>query len=251
MDAAVSGMRGTEMAVLETLQASASQSSTAETAITMIAATLRSGSDANVQATLAMVADANRPAWQRAAVLLGAGGRARPEHPDAGNARRGGALDYGQRGEHAGAPCPTCPGGRGPGRRTRFVRRPLGRRRARGGAGGGRGGAGGGRRLVEPRAGLVYRVRFGARRSADARHQRARQNRLAGQARPAHAAHRGRAAALRRRAEVYRNVCQACHQPDGRGLERVAPPLVDRCWHLRRRRSRRGSCSTARKGPSA
>ena len=27
--------------------------------------------------------------------------------------------------------------------------------------------------------------------------------------------------------EIYRNVCQACHQPDGRGLERVAPPLVD------------------------
>ena len=26
--------------------------------------------------------------------------------------------------------------------------------------------------------------------------------------------------------EVYRNVCQACHQPDGRGLERVAPTLV-------------------------
>ena len=26
--------------------------------------------------------------------------------------------------------------------------------------------------------------------------------------------------------EVYRNVCQACHQPDGRGLERVAPTLI-------------------------
>jgi mono/diheme cytochrome c family protein len=26
--------------------------------------------------------------------------------------------------------------------------------------------------------------------------------------------------------EVYRSVCQACHQPDGLGLERVAPPLV-------------------------
>ena len=26
--------------------------------------------------------------------------------------------------------------------------------------------------------------------------------------------------------EVYRNICQACHQPDGRGLVRVAPPLV-------------------------
>jgi mono/diheme cytochrome c family protein len=27
--------------------------------------------------------------------------------------------------------------------------------------------------------------------------------------------------------EVYRNICQACHQPDGRGLARVAPPLVE------------------------
>jgi len=27
--------------------------------------------------------------------------------------------------------------------------------------------------------------------------------------------------------DIYRNVCQACHQPDGRGLERVAPPLLD------------------------
>jgi mono/diheme cytochrome c family protein len=26
--------------------------------------------------------------------------------------------------------------------------------------------------------------------------------------------------------EVYRNICQACHQADGRGLARVAPPLV-------------------------
>jgi mono/diheme cytochrome c family protein len=27
--------------------------------------------------------------------------------------------------------------------------------------------------------------------------------------------------------EIYRNICQACHQPDGRGLARVAPSLVD------------------------
>jgi len=26
--------------------------------------------------------------------------------------------------------------------------------------------------------------------------------------------------------EVYRNICQACHQPDGRGQDRVAPDLV-------------------------
>ena len=26
--------------------------------------------------------------------------------------------------------------------------------------------------------------------------------------------------------EIYRNLCQACHQPDGRGQERLAPALV-------------------------
>jgi mono/diheme cytochrome c family protein len=26
--------------------------------------------------------------------------------------------------------------------------------------------------------------------------------------------------------DVYRNICQACHQPDGRGQEKVAPSLV-------------------------
>jgi mono/diheme cytochrome c family protein len=27
--------------------------------------------------------------------------------------------------------------------------------------------------------------------------------------------------------EVYRNICQACHQPDGRGHDGLAPSLVD------------------------
>jgi mono/diheme cytochrome c family protein len=27
--------------------------------------------------------------------------------------------------------------------------------------------------------------------------------------------------------EVYRNICQSCHQPDGRGQERLAPTLID------------------------
>src|SRR6185436_19609600 len=26
--------------------------------------------------------------------------------------------------------------------------------------------------------------------------------------------------------EVYKNICQGCHQPDGRGQERVAPSLI-------------------------
>jgi len=27
-------------------------------------------------------------------------------------------------------------------------------------------------------------------------------------------------------AEIYKNICMACHQPDGRGQERLAPPLA-------------------------
>jgi len=158
MDAALSGMRGTEMAVLETLlQASASQSSTAETAIAMIAATLlRSGSDAHVQAALAMVADANRPAWQRAAVLLGAEVALVPNTPTPGNTRRGAAPSITASAVNtAGAPCPTCPGGRaGPGGAYAFREAgpaPGQAAGARGGAGRGRGGAGGGQRLVVSR----------------------------------------------------------------------------------------------------
>ena len=26
--------------------------------------------------------------------------------------------------------------------------------------------------------------------------------------------------------EVYRNICQACHQPDGRGQDKLAPTLI-------------------------
>ena len=28
-------------------------------------------------------------------------------------------------------------------------------------------------------------------------------------------------------AELYKNVCSGCHQPDGRGKEKMAPPLVE------------------------
>jgi mono/diheme cytochrome c family protein len=27
--------------------------------------------------------------------------------------------------------------------------------------------------------------------------------------------------------DIYRNICQACHQPDGRGQERLAPSLIE------------------------
>ena len=28
-------------------------------------------------------------------------------------------------------------------------------------------------------------------------------------------------------AELYKNICSGCHQPDGRGKEKIAPPLVE------------------------
>ena len=31
---------------------------------------------------------------------------------------------------------------------------------------------------------------------------------------------------------VYQNLCQACHQPDGRGREQLAPPLVGSAFAL-------------------
>jgi mono/diheme cytochrome c family protein len=27
--------------------------------------------------------------------------------------------------------------------------------------------------------------------------------------------------------EIYKNICSGCHQPDGRGKEKIAPPLVE------------------------
>jgi putative membrane-bound dehydrogenase-like protein len=237
MDAALSGMRGTEMAVLETLlQASASQSSTAETAIAMIAATLlRSGSDAHVQATLAMVADANRPAWQRAAVLLGAEIALVPNTPTPGNTRRGAAPSITASAVNtAGAPCPTCPGGRaGPGGAYAFRESgpaPGQAAGARGGAGRGRGGAGGGQRLLVSRE----PASFTAFASAPGDLQTRATTVLAridwpgkpGAASPVTPLTAAEQQSFDAGREVYRNVCQACHQPDGRGLERVAPPLV-------------------------
>src|SRR5688572_12983308 len=236
MDAAVSGMRGTEMAVLEKLlQTSASQSSNAEIAITMIAATLlRSGSDANVQATLAIVADSNRPAWQRAAVLLGAEVALVPNTPMPGNTRRGAAPSITASAVNTpGAPCPTCPGGRaGPGGAYAFresgpAAGPAG---ARGGAGRGRGGAGGGSRLVVSRE----PASFTAVAATPGDLQTRAANVLAridwpgkpGAASPLTPLTAAEQQSFDAGREVYRNVCQGCHQPDGRGLERVAPTLI-------------------------
>ena len=190
------------------------QSPQREAAITMIAATLiRGGQDATIQSVLASIADESRPAWQRSALLRGAEvavlGMPMPGTPPA---RRGGPAPAAQ------APCPTCPGGRaGPGGAYAFPQAPrtVARRRAlrlaREPAGLSAVAAGTGElatRAATVLAGIEWPGKPGA----------------AEPIRPLTADEQLRFNAGQ---EVYKNICQACHQPDGRGQERLAPSLID------------------------
>ena len=135
MDAALSGLRGSEAAVLEKLlQGAGGQTSERETAITMLASlVVRGAQDAAVQNLFAWMADARRPAWQSAALLRGAEvALTGAPLPGLTAGRRGGAA--GQAAVPAvGVPCPTCPGGRaGPGGAYAFSRdTAVARRRSR------------------------------------------------------------------------------------------------------------------------
>jgi mono/diheme cytochrome c family protein len=208
----------------------------------MVSATIvRAGQEAAVQTALAMVADATRPAWQRSAVLRGAEVALVPNTPMPGTVRRGAAPSISATAAATpGAPCPTCPGGRaGPGGGYAFddARPQAAAPTAGGGRGGGPGGRGGGRGRGRggPRLQLVgepaaFATLAGgsdelASRAADvlARIEWPGKPGAASPATPLTAAEQQRFEAGR---EIYRNICQACHQPDGRGQERLAPSLI-------------------------
>jgi mono/diheme cytochrome c family protein len=221
MDAALSGARGAEAAVLEKLVQAApaapdagAQTPQREAAITMLAAMLlRSGQDATIQTVLASIADESRPAWQRSALLRGAEvavlGAAMP---GTAPARRGGP------GPAAAAPCPTCPGGRaGPGGAYAFPQAPRVVQRARAlrvsreptalsavAAGTGELAT----RAVAVLAAIEWPGKPGAAAPIPPLTPAQQQRFNAGH-------------------EVYKNICQACHQPDGKGQERLAPTLID------------------------
>ena len=133
LDATLSGLRGSEAAVLEKMlqvrragrteqQRSRAEAGRHEAAITMLSATiLRGARTAPFKNVFAWTADANRPGWQRSALLRGAE-VALLDAPMPG-------TPTGRRGAGAPAvelPCPTCPGGRaGPGGAYAFERRPA------------------------------------------------------------------------------------------------------------------------------
>ncbi len=213
LDAALSGLRGTEGAALEKLlQASADQTPQRDAAITMLAATLvRGGQDVAIQSLFGWGADAARPQWQRSALLRGAEvsvlGAAMPGSPASGRGRA--ALPQ--------PPCPTCAGARGgPGGAYAFPQAPPPPPV---------------RRLVrlsrEPLtlAALAQKPdELGPRAAAImARVEWPGKPGAAAPIPPLSAEEQVRFNAGQ---EVYRNICQSCHQPDGRGQDKLAPSLV-------------------------
>ena len=225
LDAALSGVRGGEPAVLDKMIAGGgSQTSPRETAIAMLAATIvRGGQESAAQRVLATIADDSLASWQRSALLRGAEvaltGASMPGTPEP---RRGS-----QRASTGPPlPCPTCPGGRaGPGgayafggppsagrpasppRGLRLNREPLELSRLANGEGD----------VASRIARVIARVEWPGKPGA------------AAPVAPLGPEDQQRFAAGQ---EVYRNICQACHQPDGRGQDRVAPSLVGSEWAM-------------------
>jgi putative membrane-bound dehydrogenase-like protein len=236
VDAAISGLRGSETGVLTKLMQSAVQSPQREAAVTMLAATITRGAqDGDVQSLFQRCADAALPEWQRSALLRGAEvallgapapgaiGRGR----GAGAGGRGGAAAgaaagtaRGQRGGPGGAPAFPREGGQGRAGAAAEGGAPSGGR-------GGRGGAAGVLRLHrEPALTALAEATNDTGRRATALLARIEWPGKPGASMPVAPLSEAEQARFAAGQDVYKSVCQACHQPDGRGQDRVAPPLV-------------------------
>ena len=228
LDAALSGLRGSEAAVLErAMRAGAAQTPQRDASIAMLAATIvRSAQETGIQHLFEWIGDRSRTDWQRSALLRGTEvallGAAMPGT----RAPQVSAADTSVQ-----APCPTCPGGRaGPGGAYAYTR-PEAPPPDPAASGGGRGGA----RLQlnrEPVAltALAASDQFAPRVTAVLA-------RVSWPGKPGDSAPLPSLTADEQRRfdagrEVYRNVCQACHQPDGRGEDRRAPTLIGAAFTL-------------------
>lgn len=228
VDAALSGLRGGEAAVLERLmRAGARQTPQRQASISMLGATVvRSAQEAGIQDLFAWIAEGSRIEWQRSALLRGMEiallGVAMPGTP----APRVAATET-----TGPAPCPTCPGGRGgPGGAYAYPR-PDAPPTDPGASGGGRGGA----RLQlnrEPVAltGLDASDSLAPRVSAVLA-------RVSWPGKPGDSGPLPLLTADEQRRfdagrEIYKNICQACHQADGRGQDKLAPTLIGAAFTL-------------------
>ncbi len=240
VDAAVSGLRGLEPAVLDRLLAEAARTSSLEASLTVLAATIVQGAqDAAVQHVLSLVSDGQRADWQRSALLRGAEVALLNAPMPGTSGRRVSTTASAAAAATPDAPCPSCRGGRGgPGGGYAFddargsVAPPpapvTGIFVARGGPAGS--GGRGGRRVRLGREPAAFstlareRTDFGMRAAALLDHlEWPGKPGAAAPVAPLTTAEQRRFDAGR---EVYRNICQTCHQPDGRGQDRVAPSLL-------------------------
>ena len=234
VDAVLSGLRGSEPEILRRLALSNAGDRTAP-AVTMIAATIVRGSqEESIQQVFALLADDQRPGWLRSALLNAAEvallGASMPGTQAVRAAAAADAASAEATAAKPSLPCPTCQGGRaGPGGAYAYskpedffastgrvpgvtIRRTLKMQR-------------------EPVAltGLAARA-TGVSGISSAR-VKAILARISWPGTETHV----RAVALtteqQRRfdagREIYVNLCQACHQPDGRGQDRIAPSLID------------------------
>jgi mono/diheme cytochrome c family protein/glucose/arabinose dehydrogenase len=216
VDSALSGLSGSEIAILGTLLKKNADTPQVASAVTMVAATIvRGAQDTPVQQVFQWIAEPARPAWQRSALLRGAEVTLLSAvMPGGGGGRRG-----------AGATGNTEPGARGgPGGAPAFPN-PNGQRG--GSAGGGRGAARVTLKLQrEPALTSVTssdQTDLGQRVTAVlARVEWPGKPGITAAA-PLTAGEQQRFAAGR---EVYQSLCAACHQPDGRGRDNVAPSLI-------------------------
>jgi len=240
-DAAMSGITGSEAAVLDILLQGETDTPQRSAAVTLVAgAVVAAAQDAPIQALFDRIADARRPAWQRSALLRGAEvallGVPPPGTPAGGRGRGGAAAA-------ADAPCFNCPGGRaGPGGAAAF---PAGRSAApaaegvataagAGRGGRGRGGAGGPALKLtrEPALGTIASRDDDLGKRAAAVLARVEWPGKPGIAPPVTPLTPAELVRFNAGREVYQNLCMACHQEDGRGREKMATSLVGSAFVL-------------------
>jgi mono/diheme cytochrome c family protein/glucose/arabinose dehydrogenase len=222
VDAALSGLRGRELAILDRLMSSGppqnaeATQTQREAAIAMLAATIiRGGEEEAVQALFARLGDERGAPWQRAALMRGGEiallGATMPGTPTPAAAAAA---------ANSAAPCPTCPGGRaGPGGAYAYARpaatAPAGRAAAS-------------LRLNrEPVALTSLPASTELERRISRMLVRVSWPGKPGEAAPVAPLTAEEQQRFDRGRDVYRNVCQACHQADGRGQDKLAPTLID------------------------
>jgi mono/diheme cytochrome c family protein/glucose/arabinose dehydrogenase len=216
VDAVLSGLRGGEAAVLERLlRTGAAHTPQREASITVLAATIvRSAKEAEVQNLFASIVDRRRADWERSALLAGA------EVALLGATMPGASAPRVSASETIGpAPCPTCPGGRaGPGGAYAYTR-PAAPPDA---------GTAGGARLQLNREPIALTGLAGDRLAPRVSAVLAR---VSWPGKPGDSAPPPPLTGEEQRRfdagrDIYSNLCQACHQLDGRGQDKIAPSLI-------------------------